>query len=73
MTIVDYEYVYAPVVFGHRNNGFVYGIQEIDDFGYIEWFKTLKELEKNTKKHKFNVVNREEFLHRHGYYHIKIK
>lgn len=70
---MDYEYVYAPDTFGDDNRKLKYGVQEIDEFpAYIEWFKTLEKLEENTKKHKFNIVNRNSFLHHHGYFHIKI-
>lgn len=71
---MEYEYIYAPEFFWDGDEKHLYGVQEIDDFpAYIEWFKTLQELEKNTKKYKFNVVNRERFLQQHGYYHITIK
>lgn len=71
---MDYEYIYAPDFFGDDNEKRLYGVQEVDDFpAYIEWFKTLEDLENNTKKYKFKVVNREEFLHSNGYYHITIK
>ena len=71
---MDYEYIYAPDFFSDDNEKHLYGIQEIDDFpAYIEWFKTLEDLEDNTKKYKFNVLNREHFLGKHGYYHIRVK
>ena len=70
---MEYEYIYAPEFFGDDNENHLYGIQEIDDFpAYVEWFKSLKELEENTKKYKFKVVNREEFLHMYGYYHLPV-
>ena len=69
---MDYEYIYAPDIFGHNNDGLIYGVQEVDESpAYIEWFRTLEELEVNTKKYKMEVVNRDYFLHRHGYYHLK--
>lgn len=70
---LDYEYIYAPDVFGDDNRKLKYGVQEINDLpAYIEWFKTLEELEKNTKKYRFNVLNRDHFLGKHGYFHVTI-
>ena len=68
----EYIYIYAPDIFGHDNDGLIYGVQEVDYFpDYIEFFETLEELETNTNKHKMDVVNRDYFLHRNGYYHLK--
>lgn len=70
---MEYEYVYSPDFFGDDNENRLYGVQEVDDFPvYIEWFKSLKQLEKNTEKYELNVINRDEFLHKFGYYHLSI-
>ena len=63
---MKYEYIYALDVFRDNNKGFIYGVQDTSDFpAYIEWFKTIKQLENNSKKYKFKVTNREQFLKRY--------
>lgn len=58
-----YEYVYAPDDLGDYNNKFLYGVKELVDFPeYAEFFKTIKALERNTKKYKLDVINRKDFL-----------
>lgn len=59
--MVKYQYSYAPDTFDDDNNGLLYGV-ESDDGDYVEWFPTIAKLEANTKKYKFKVTNREQFL-----------
>jgi hypothetical protein len=60
---MNYEYVFAGDVFKDDNHGLKYGVESVEDFpDYIEWFPSIEKLEANTKKNKFNVVNRERFL-----------
>ena len=62
---MKYEYVYAGDVLDDDNNGLIFGVEEATDFpDYVEWFKTIKQLEANTKKNKMIVKNREQFLKR---------
>lgn len=77
--IIDYlssrkmncEYIYAFDVFKDNNDGFIYGVQELGDFpAYIEWFKTLEELEYNTRKNNLFIVNKAVFLYRHKRDHL---
>ena len=65
MVSQKYEYVYAKDVFDDDNEGLLYGVEDVSDFpAYIEWFSSIKKLEAHRKKHKMNVVNREQFLKR---------
>lgn len=55
---MEVEKIRAEGVFRDKNEGFVYGLQEISDFpAYIEWFKTEKERDKTIKKYKMKCLN----------------
>jgi hypothetical protein len=44
----EYEFVYASQVFDDDNKGFVFGVNWLDEEGYIvdcEWFQTEEERE----------------------------
>jgi hypothetical protein len=60
---MKYEYVYGGDVFdaGDNNSGLMFGVESADG-EYMEWFKSVKELEANTKKEKLKIANREMFL-----------
>ena len=48
----------AMEVFKDNNEGFIFGLEDTNDFpDYIEWFKTEKEREETIKKYKMVVVN----------------
>jgi len=56
------EKVNARDIFDDDNDGYIFGLQEVEDFkgnavGYIEWFKTEKARNKAIKLNKFKVVN----------------
>jgi hypothetical protein len=53
---MNVELLFAKDVFKDDNDGFLFGIQELDDFpAYIEWFKTEKERDKVIKENGFKV------------------
>ena len=48
----------AEEVFDDDNDGFVFGLQDTNDFpSYIEWFKSEEEREEVIKKNNFKVIN----------------
>ena len=45
-------------VFDDDNNGFIFGLEEsAEDVGYVEWFKTEEDREKEIKINNFEVEN----------------
>ena len=58
----DYELVLASETFDDDNNGYEFGINWLDEFGYVldcEWFKTEEERQANLHRTNFNIVCQE--------------
>ena len=56
-----YEYMWGKDVFDDDNKGLLFGVEDVSDFpDYVEWFPSASAREKNSKKYKMNVVNREQ-------------
>jgi hypothetical protein len=51
------EKVNALEVFGDDNSGLIYGLQEVELGGYVEWFATEEEREEQVKRFKMKVAN----------------
>jgi len=53
------ELVNARDVFKDDNNGFIFGLQEVDEdaVGYTEWFRTELERDKVVKDNMLEVIN----------------
>ena len=50
------ELVNAYDVFSDDNNGLIFGLQEEDLGGYVEWFKTEEERKEVIKNNKMDVI-----------------